>query len=319
MLMGRPGSWLHAWRFSLVQLCLQVRSSALLRLWRGSLGPFDDLSWSVTVVSLITRTAGYTLSSKAFVEFTSLASKVHGSDELSLSWQFRKFQTCRFQLRSVCTWNRSIIFATVHASGQYLELVSYVFLQVAQINGVTAAVIVLLLFFCLFKRVPLCGRGSCGLVLSSFRCKCGSGLSPEMTRTHRSMNSFTFIGTPHTTRRDWGSRRHRLIRVQNARLSSAEILSSGKVSSGSRDTTRSILSSVGPARFNACQPATSGRAVTMSTPSRCNLPSCSLYRTSHMAIGSPFVLAKESSRKKAHSCGQEAFSPRERERIATRS
>ena len=85
----------------------------------------------------------------------------------------------------------------------------------------------------------------------------------------------------------------------NTRLSSAEIVSSGNVSSGSRDTTRSILSSVRPARFNASQPATSGREVTMSIPTRYNFPSCSLNRTNHMAICSPFVLARESSRQKA--------------------
>ena len=67
----------------------------------------------------------------------------------------------------------------------------------------------------------------------------------------------------------------------NTRLSSAEIVSSGNVSSGSRDTTRSILSSVRPARFNASQPATSGREVTMSIPTRFNFPSSSLNRTPH--------------------------------------
>ena len=41
------------------------------------------------------------------------------------------------------------------------------------------------------------------------------------------------------------------------------------------------------------------REVTMSRPTRFNLPSCSLCRTIHMAIGSRFVLARESSRKKA--------------------
>ena len=145
-----------------------------------------------------------------------------------------------------------------------------------------------------------------------------SGLSPAMMRTHTSRNSFLV---------HWYSRHDEeglrgsedtgsfMCTGANTRSSSAEILSSGKVSSGSRDTTRSILSSVRPARFNACQPATSQRAVTMSTATRFNLPSCSLNRTSHMAIGSHFRpgqrVVSEKGVKKLILGGRKLFSPRE--------
>ena len=68
-----------------------------------------------------------------------MTGRVRGS---SLGWlndgqdfmQFRMTQACCFQL-SIHTENRSIVLAIVHASGQYLKLVSHVFLQVARING----------------------------------------------------------------------------------------------------------------------------------------------------------------------------------------
>ena len=88
----------------------------------------------------------------------------------------------------------------------------------------------------------------------------------------------------------------------NTRLSSAEIESSGNVSSGSQDTTRSILSSVRPVSFNACQRVTSGGTVTMSLPIRFICPAV-------------YLIARTGSlgkwREEAHFCEQEAFSPKE--------
>ena len=74
------------------------------------------------------------------------------------------------------------------------------------------------------------------------------------------------------------------------RLSSAEILSNGRCHWGA-----------GTPHARSCPPQgqPSRRAVTMSTSTRFNLPSRSQNPTSHKAIGSPFVLARESSRKKA--------------------
>ena len=66
----------------------------------------------------------------------------------------------------------------------------------------------------------------------------------------------------------------------NTRLSSAEILSHGKVSSGHH-----MLDPLDP-------------VVTMSTSTQLNLPSCSWNRLSYVAIGSSSIVAEESSRKK---------------------
>ena len=213
--------------------------------------------------------------------------------------QYSKFQTCCFKLGIVHTWNRSIIFTIVHASGQHLEFISYVFLQVARINGLAAVIVLILGIDNSLKREPLCGRSR--TILGSFCRKRGSGLSLTMMKTHRQWGSFPFVGTPGTTRRNRRSRRHRLAHVHGSKHTVEFIRN--------RVQWERIIRKLGHHTFNSvfretsqvqCWPASNiwERSNNVDTK-RFNLPSCSLNRTNHMAIGSPFILAKESSRKKA--------------------
>ena len=169
--------------------------------------------------------SGYTLSSKYLSSFalearrtTGMSVLVWGSSPCCLDDGKASGGSASFRHAVsnwiVHTWNWSIIFTIVHARGQHLEFISYVFLQVAQINGV-AAVIVLILDANNFpKSVPLCGRSR--MIWGSFCRKCGSGLSLAMMRTHSSLSSFSFVGAPGTTRRNCRSRRHRLAHVHGS-------------------------------------------------------------------------------------------------------
>ena len=105
----------------------------------------------------------------------------------------------------------------------------------------------------LLKCAPLCGRSR--VILGSF-CRVGLDCPSddegaqvvELVPVHW---RFT-----HDQEGQQGSKiqARSCARKSNTRLSSAEIVSSGNVSSGSWDTTRSILSAVRRAKFNACQP-----------------------------------------------------------------
>ena len=161
--------------------------------------PSDDLSWSVIMMSLITRTPRHTFDVQALVEFCPCLQENHGNDGLSLR--------PLFGLRKRWQWIQAIqqvldmrfpAEKRPHLESEprsrhcpcrwpvYLELVSHVFLEVARINGVTAAVIFLSIrVHNLFKRVPLCGRSSSGLMSGPFCCISGSGVSPTMIRPRR--------------------------------------------------------------------------------------------------------------------------------------